>query len=133
MKYSEAILLGAMNKPQGGPCSGERHYEKTCANGAARDAMQSDFLVSELWPWTTDAIERCPDCGLTQEDVHPHWSQWRKNWRVVGIVTHLNNDHQWTRERIAIEFVRPLEVERGMWDEEVFQEEVKQEALSIHQ
>ena len=95
MKLSEAILLGAMMKPQGGPGTGDRSAPATCAYGAARDAMASDISIDRLWPWllSLPIDTTCPECGKSCKAVG--------RTMAYGLVPHLNNDHTWTRERIA--------------------------------
>lgn len=93
MKLSEAIRLGALLHPQ---CfdtmrtyryyrDGRRDILGTCALGAAEEAgyhaqRQSDWIVLAQCP------EGCPLDG-------PVW--------LGNVVSHLNDYHRWTRERIA--------------------------------
>lgn len=101
MRLSEAIRLGAMNKPQvfgalirdGG----------TCALGAAYDAVglligeNADVpcLGAEMFPLLNTASD-CPDCYFVRNEF------------TGFVITHLNDLHQWTRERIA-DWVETLE------------------------
>lgn len=94
MQLSEAIRLGAMTHPQGFD-----HYERegrTCALGAAanaagvRRANCGEPCVSERWPFLNDVIAPCPACGDVIDVCE-----------LGGIITHLNDDHRWTREAIA--------------------------------
>lgn len=107
MQLSEAIRLGAMLKPQG-----FYHLFKddhTCAFGAALQAIgintSGDAIAKGSyniqWPWTT-LPGTCPECGL-QYGHAP--------------ITHLNDEHQWTRERIA-DFVQTIEPKEDVEPEE---------------
>lgn len=110
MRLSEAIRLGAMLRPQA------RHdYMRTgrsCAIGAALEAIgiplrnraDDDFertneheaiqelrLRPEFHEWgklEKPANRICPGCGRTPDSVS-------------GVIIELNNQHGWTRERIA--------------------------------
>jgi uncharacterized C2H2 Zn-finger protein len=99
MKLSEAIRLGAMLRPVQefnvlfDPTSGG-----TCALGAAAEALgildlttRNNYIkgkkVPRAWHWIKRFVE-CPVCG--------EWSQ-----RVDDMIAHVNNQHEWTRERIA--------------------------------
>lgn len=95
MKLSDAILLGSTLKPQG---FGTWFLDgASCAGGAALDAIgQPEKSLTDTWRWIyfTD-LSYCHEC----EHVDC----------FLGIMFHLNDIHKWTRERIAIDFVRPLE------------------------
>ena len=94
MKLSEAIRLGAMLRPQ----AFKVYFwlDNSCALGAAAEAAgvsygctsTAHFRIVLLWPWLRTMVGRqCPACAL---DACP-----RK------LIAHLNDDHKWTRERIA--------------------------------
>ena len=95
LKLSEAIQLGAMLAPQGF----ERYKEdgRTCALGAACEAIAGSPLdVASRWPFCKQQT-RCPAC-----------SWWfllfvftLGRTSVERVIVHLNDDHRWTRERIA--------------------------------
>lgn len=101
MKLSEAIRLGAALKPQafGHAYSGAR----SCALGAAADAMGIDYYKTN-WAAVLSGFTgeyHCPVAGCVD-------SGWMK---YVGlIITHLNDNHRWTRERIA-DWVESLETQ----------------------
>ena len=95
MRFSEAIRLGAMLKPQafGETFTGTR----TCAIGAAKDAvgalMSLFSSVAREYGWPTEKELKelvCPTCRLA-------WP----NRKTPGVIAHLNDDHRWTREQIA--------------------------------
>src|SRR5678816_2083525 len=91
MRLSEAMRLGAMLKPQG--FDGYNHDGATCAMGAAFDALgvlESNFTEEEHFPLTKVRCERCPECGNAP-----------MCYTVASAIFHLNDDHEWTRERIA--------------------------------
>lgn len=114
MKLSEAIRLGAMMKPQAFDgvllkgqsvtVMGERvdipETICTCAIGAALDAIgrlpRIDYLEGCIWtdpgcffPILNKAAP-CPVPGCEGADI---------DWALP--VSHLNEEHRWTRERIA--------------------------------
>jgi hypothetical protein len=86
MKLSEAIRLGALLHPQlfGAFNLIERetgHILRTCAIGAASAAGYDTTRLGN------SSVTQCPACQL--------------RGGVAGIIAHLNDDHRWTRERIA--------------------------------
>ena len=90
MKLSEAIRLGSMMGPQ---CFGYmRLGEATCALGAAYKALDDsvrEVSMTDIYPWLAKKII-CPVdycSGITEV--------------IFIIAQHLNDDHRWTRERIA--------------------------------
>lgn len=88
MRLSEAIRLGAMMKPQafGDLWKGGG----SCALGAAYDALGWRDRVCCIDGPLMDFYGRvisCPACGTRSG--------------VTGIMTHLNDNHHWTREAIA--------------------------------
>lgn len=98
LRLSEAIKLGSMLRPQA-------FWENftaigSCAIGAGLEAVGKrwDYATS-IWPWL-NAPQACPECGVEHE---------RGGW----VITHLNDIHHWTRERIAdwVATVEPAEVE----------------------
>jgi hypothetical protein len=126
LKLSDAIKLGAMMKPQGFG----RIYdgENTCAFGAAYDAigilerlcdefkrgvhplLSEEGQIRKYYEFTGWRVSRvlCPQCGVSQ----PFFA-----------ITHLNDDHRWSREAIAgwveslekqSEIASPESVEQGV-------------------
>lgn len=127
MSLPDAIRLGAMNAPQGyGRLltiqrsltlqPGLEHpgvliKRSTCALGAACDALgmlatpqfpygppTSDRAIDELealYPQLLTVDVPCPACGDGDRIL-------------LSIIVHLNDDHRWTRERIA-DWVETLE------------------------
>lgn len=117
MKFSEAIRLGATLKPQ---IYGRLANEYgTCAWGAAYDAIgmlvDGGVRSPNPWLWVAKRMEvGCPEFGCSRrEPVAAH------------IITHLNDDHHWTREAIAdwVATVEPQEQEAAAPQAEL--EEVK--------
>jgi hypothetical protein len=85
MKLSEAIRLGAMMKPQ---AFNDGTLGASCALQAAAEVLgvdRWDYLEQE-YPFTTTVVE-CPECAQRAGLFDTLW--------------HLNDDHRWTRERIA--------------------------------
>lgn len=93
MKLSEAIRLGSTMKPQ---AFGSAFKDGgSCALGAAQDAAGEKIM----------------------QDLDVYWSQCQRLWlhcpvcdgrdSVYGIMSHLNDGHRWSRERIAdwVEFI----------------------------
>lgn len=102
MKLSEAMRLGAMLKPQtfgwftdaaGG----------TCAMGAATDAAGGHCL-QEWSAVLRVSVATCPACGVTVRTG-------RGTYAGGALIVHLNDNHRWTRERIA-DWVETVERER---------------------
>lgn len=98
--FSEAIREGARLHLQG-----VEYYfssNKSCAVGAGLEAMfglesryggEPDLYADEsdiipLYPCLTETSVKCPAC----EGV---------NGMPISVIYHLNDDHRWTRERIA--------------------------------
>lgn len=120
MKLSEAIRLGSMMKPQG---FWEYAYQAefgapatTCALGAAFDAIgELDYVMEsdEEWdyakfPVLAVQVSCCPQCGTHCAET------------VDSVVPHLNDSHEWTRERIAD------------WVESIEQQQAQSEADALH-
>jgi hypothetical protein len=89
MRLSEAIRLGALLKPQGfnDYWDGDGN---SCAIGAAADALGVPMeRLAALENQHKRVLEQpCPACD-------------RQIQYGESTVTHLNDDHRWTRERIA--------------------------------
>lgn len=104
MRLSEAIRLGAMLKPQAyGPPSGLvllKFEPRICALAAASLAVGNEslnvFLDGIRWPVLCRPVQ-CPVCGGVGV-----------LWPLSLIVVELNDQHRWTRERIA-DWVETLE------------------------
>ncbi len=103
MRLSEAIRLGAMMKPQG---FGHYFYNgKSCGIGAAVDAIGrnsicgQDYLnrneIEKEFPIINMAAS-CHECGVLFNG-----SPFAYPATIGGTIAHLNDDHRWTRERIA--------------------------------
>lgn len=105
MRLSEAIRLGAMLNHQ------EHWYLKndlnggTCAFGAVAEAFGVDPAAEEFvfaalrtkYPWLLNDA-RCPACHA----IVGAWRRFRhEEVDVEDVVIHLNDDHRWSRERIA--------------------------------
>ena len=90
MKLSGAIRLGAMMKPQA-----FRAFvtdDGACALGAALLAVEAasrphSRAVLDRWPWALTVSANCPSCG--------------RSCPIFWVITHLNDNHRWTREQIA--------------------------------
>lgn len=113
IRLSEAIRLGSMLRPQAFGVFFDGLG--TCAQGAALEAIGHHICdgnkheaMAMAWPWAhcghseslhcTSRTHRCPEC--------PTWNRC-----VSAVVAHLNNDHRWSRERIAL-YVEQLEQRR---------------------
>ncbi len=108
MRLSDAIRLGAMLKPQG--FGFYQTLGGSCAYGAALDAIGvraerqntiEDDTITALFPISA-ARTRCPICT---PDERAAFEPVRD---VDSAITHLNDDHRWTREQIA-DFVASIE------------------------
>ena len=113
MKLSEAILLGAMMSPQA--FRALFRADGACALGAALLAVgapQEPALrsVRNRWPWAVTVSANCPRCG--------------RSCPVFGVITHLNDNHRWTRAQIAgwVARIEPAEAcppeEEAAWQED---------------
>jgi hypothetical protein len=98
MRLSEAIKLGAMMKPQGFGVVDNGRNNKSCALLAAANAVGLKKLLfgNRHWPWpwmwTERTLARCPvRCEASADGAY----------HVGGLIAHLNDQHQWTREAIA--------------------------------
>jgi hypothetical protein len=101
MKLSEAILLGAMMRPQA--FRALFTDDGACALGGALLAVGASGepalrSVRNRWPWVFTVSAECPSCG--------------RSCPVFGIITHLNDTHRWTREQMA-GWVASIEPEIG--------------------
>lgn len=99
MKFSEAIRLGAMLKPQGFRSIAAN--ERTCAFGAAYEAV--GILTAFLG---TKDYDRRRDLVYGAFPIIPKLPHKCFVCRAFAlpdgvIVTHLNDQHRWTREQIA--------------------------------
>lgn len=110
MKLSVAIRLGAMIRPQG------RHaylrHGKSCAVGAALEAI--GVPLKDLG---NDMFERTSEHEAAEEFARrPEFKEWsqinakanqvcpscsKDQGSVTNAIVCLNNEHRWTRERIA--------------------------------
>lgn len=101
MKLSDAIRLGAMMKPQA--FSGAYWPEKSCALQAACDAVginsshgDAHVAFADTWGWSYRGPFQCPECQI-------------EHCTVAALIAFcLNDDHEWSRERIA-DYIATLE------------------------
>ena len=100
MELWQAIFLGCQIRKQSyGP--GAILGDGSCAIEAANEAIgiplnQKCFPYAvKAWPFLNNEVQ-CPDC---KRESAMYWI----------IATCLNDRHHWTRERIALEFVKPIE------------------------
>jgi hypothetical protein len=107
MKLSAAILLGSTLREQ---CFGRNFIGGgSCAFGAAYEALGYDQFnfpdYSNFWPWLDVPVE-CPVCGGLAPTA------------ATIISAHLNDDHKWTRERIAewVATVEPQDIQGELWE-----------------
>lgn len=101
MKLSEAIRLGAMLKPQAYTAVLVKG-SSTCALGAAYDAVgllgEGHYsidcygVILKAFPLLARDIVPCPACGLVPSGDEDD---------LADNISHLNDNHRWTRERIA--------------------------------
>ena len=121
MELWQAILLGSELR---GQAFGDYVVDqKSCALEAAREATGSENIDELVSRYRAQMSLRmpCPACGLT---IDPRTYN-REPFNVFGIISHLNDGHRWTRERIALEFVKPLEESLKPAPVEVEMKEVK--------
>lgn len=106
MKISEAMRKGAKMGPQLFNKNNDG-YGGSCAMGAVQLGIAPGILeCSDAWE-PLKGLRSCPfdNCSApftngTDYFGSPHVMAWSP--RNVGqVIVHLNNDHRWTRERIA--------------------------------
>ena len=135
MRLSEAIRLGAMMKPQAfGELMTTAEFRTalmgqnirvveitgTCALGAAMDAvgelptasiyeMDYEYDGESVFPQLAHVVGDCPVAGCAYE--WPAGAGRKKD--LDNMIPHLNDEHLWTRERIAdwVATVEPKECE----------------------
>ena len=90
MRYSEAIRLGSMLRPQGFGYQSQQG-NGSCANNAAIEASGARNVYA-AWPWA-EVVVPCPVCSDTRL---PGFARG-----VHGTVAHLNDIHHWSREAVA--------------------------------
>lgn len=108
MELWQAILLGSQIRGKANGYLYDADTKTSCALGASIEAVvgtdeftREDFwawtVLHTQWPWVNKKVVACPECARTND--------------VADLIVHLNNTtgHDWTRERIALEFVRPIE------------------------
>ena len=114
MRLSEAIRLGAMLRPQEYKAVfAQRDGEwYSCAIGAIAEAVgqkpnninEGLFRAVQSFPILNSIVGTYPcDCGQV----------FLAGGRIWHIISHLNNSHRWTRERIAawVATIEPQELE----------------------
>jgi hypothetical protein len=108
MRLSEAILLGAMLKPQGHGPDSVRSASHSCAYGAAFDACEIPMSARNGTHAYEVAIERWPHLTGSRDSKCPHCNFVSNH---LDIVWHLNDVHEWTREAIAdwVATIEPVE------------------------
>jgi hypothetical protein len=106
MPFSEALRIGAMNRPQGS-CRFLTDAGRTCAIGAALDAvgafdhnarpssLELTHKAEQLWPYLVSHTR-----GPLDDAGAPR--------RLIDIIMRLNDHNFWTREQIA-EWVATIE------------------------
>ena len=112
MRLSDAIRLGAMLAPQGFGAYIHQFMgddQTSCALGAAARAIDSQAVEVDEVVEALDAAfgtllnttrRRCP--------VNEHGVKCGVRRVTANVITHLNDDHRWTREQIA-DWVETLE------------------------
>lgn len=96
MRLSEAIRLGSMMKPQahGMAFTGRR----TCVFAAAADAIGLLIGTKRRDSLPIGTAEAFPILALR---VVPPFESTKRTWCVRAAGMALNDEHRWTRERIA--------------------------------
>lgn len=108
MRLSEAIRLGAMLDPQVFGVTANEYG--TCAIGGALKAIGVSGQYNEAlnhWPIAGEIVT-----NPVRGDMH----------LLFGIVRELNDEHEWTRERIA-DWVESIELSRAELPQPVSTEE----------
>lgn len=106
MKLSEAIRLGSMLGPQ--TFHQLHRANATCARGAAllaigiKDWAENDEVAHTEWPILFEMRPELKSCEICGKEYVAEL--------LVFAITHLNDQHRWTRERIA-DWVEQIENE----------------------
>jgi len=120
MRLSDALMLGSTLRSPG--FGGELTEGGTCARGAAVEAVGKLVVKPAIgenlgifwaeWPWTRTASEPCPVVDCRYNTVMIFMTLGRVSW----LITHLNDQHQWTREKIAswIRQIEPQDVQESV-------------------
>jgi hypothetical protein len=118
MKLSEAIRLGSMMRPQAFGWIFDLDGIATCAWGAGLEAagirikagQSNRYNTPVEWRGLVNKRVRCP-AKHTKCDFC-HWGELcvecANSQSLALTIEHLNDDHKWTRERIA-DFVEQIE------------------------
>ena len=118
MKLSEAIRLGAMMRPQG-----KYNYMmngRSCAIGAALEAIgipvrdRGNDFSRDNEREALEELKRRPEIKEwsalnKKKNTHCPSCEYVDQGNFSGVISHLNNSHDWTRERIA-EWVATIEL-----------------------
>lgn len=100
MRFSEAMMRGAKLRPQAFGVLFDRETGGSCALGAAAEAIgildttgTNRYVLGAKAPveWKAVVLTKAP-CPACDEDFLD----------VQEVVIHLNNDHRWSRELIAL-------------------------------
>lgn len=107
MKLSEAILNGCSYKPQifgnlandygvcalGAALCGKGMFPSKRPSGNWNWNLQDGVKIwKELWPYVVNFPDKCFVCNMPRLNETPE----------VWIISHLNDDHKWSREAIAM-------------------------------
>lgn len=130
MKLSEAIRAGAKIRPQGFGSFfpvvrrwfGVKREKLSCAMGAAFEGGSCKTKIETVSRAFIGREGQLIQAGETVESVYPHdeWvpvltltqscPQCEKQDNVNNVIQHLNDDHKWKREEIALWVARMEEV-----------------------
>ncbi len=117
LKLWQAILIGCDRRAQGFGSLFRTMSDGSCISCTWGAAIEGTFnktdpnyggdLLRECYSFAFNPINKtnCPAC-----------SSYRS---IACILVHLNDYHYWPREKIALEFVKPIEQELEDADEEI--------------
>lgn len=117
MALSDAILLGSTKHPQaidGYYRTVDGKLSETCALVAAVDCVglmdeviekHATIDMGDVFPILATRMDKCPSCHSDHIVVNGWYTKFTE---LVEVIMHLNDDHRWSRPRIA-EWVKTIE------------------------
>lgn len=112
LRFSEAMRLGAMMRPQAFFKLHDTDTGGSCALGAVADALGA--LQASENAYTPDKNFKIPAHwkAIGRHTLCPHCDQ-HVGTQIDHVIIHLNNDVRWTRERIA-DWIETVEAAQGL-------------------
>jgi len=103
MKLWQAILIGSDRREQAFGNFFENNDQGQCKSCALGAAYEATFDSTDIISSGTADMKLCLKYPILNKELDI------KGGTVMINIVHLNDHMKWTRERIALEFVKPLE------------------------